>query len=121
MTRWVLYAVSVLGALDAATTYIIIAAGLGVEANPLLQFFNDVPEAVFFVQIFGVLMVASSIKFFEISAAVLPTALKKRVYKAYYAVFTAAVAWRAAVVVNNVLGIVWGITPLADLFLPPHY
>jgi len=120
VTRHILY-VFIISMLDAVTTYILIASGRGVEANPLLQFFNDVPEAVFFVQIFVVLMVASSIKFFEISAAVLPTALKKRVYKAYYAVFTAAVVWRTAVVVNNVLGIVWGITPLADLFLPPHY
>jgi hypothetical protein len=114
--RWVLYVVSALSALDAATTYIIITAGLGMEANPLLQFFNDVPEAVFIVQLLNTLMVASSIKLFGIFADRLPPALKARIYKAFYVAFTVAMAWRAAVVVNNTLGIVWGITPLADLF-----
>ncbi len=59
-------------------------------------------------------MLASSLKIFEIFAAVLPTALKMRVYGVATAVFAAAVAYRAAVVVNNMLGIIAGITPLAD-------
>jgi hypothetical protein len=114
MMRRIIAAAFMVSLLDAATTYIIIATGRGVEANPFLQFLNDVPEAVFFVQILGVLMLASLLKIFEILAAVLPTALKTRVYGAATAVFAAAVACRAAVVANNMLGIIVGITPLAD-------
>jgi hypothetical protein len=114
MMRRIIAAAFILSMLDAATTYIIIATGRGVEANPFLQFLNDAPEAVFFVQFLGVLMLASSLKIFEIFAAVLPTALKTRVYGVATAAACAAVAYRAAVVVNNMLGIIAGITPLAD-------
>jgi len=73
---------------DAVTTYTIITTSRGVEANPFMQFLNGVPEAVFLIQIFSVLMLASLFKIFEIL--------------------------NAAVVVNNVLGTVVGITTLAD-------
>jgi hypothetical protein len=114
MMRVLLWAF-ILSMLDAATTYVLIATGRGVEANPLLQFINAVPEAVFFVQILVVFGLAYFLKIFEISAAVLPTALKMRVYKTAAVLFVVAVAYRAAVVVNNVLGIVLGVTPLADV------
>ncbi len=112
--RKILAAAFIVAMLDAATTYIMIASGRGAEANPFLQFINDVPETVFFVQIIVVFGLACLLKIFEILAAVLPAPLRTRVYKAASAAFTAAVAYRAAVVVNNVLGIFMGITPLAD-------
>jgi hypothetical protein len=101
--------------LDALTTYIIIATGRGVEANPLLQFLNHTPHAVFFVQILAVLWLALWLKIFEILAATLPAQLKTRMYKAVAAAFTAAVAYRMAVVINNTLGILIGVTPLVDV------
>ncbi len=115
MMRRITAAAFIVSLLDAVSTYVFIASGRGVEANPLLQFINDVPEAVFLVQILAVSGLACLLKIFEIPAAVLPTPLRMRVYKAASAVFAAAIAYRAAVVVNNVLGIAVGITPLADL------
>jgi len=114
MMRRILIAAFTVSMLDAVTTYVIIATGRGVEANPFLQFLNDVPEAVFFVQILGVLMLAFLLKIFEILAAVFPAPLQMRVYRAASAAFAAAIAYRIAVVVNNVMGIFVGITPLAD-------
>ncbi len=115
MMRRITAAAFVVAMLDAVSTYVFIASGRGVEANPFLQFINDVPEAVFFVQILAVFGLACLLKIFEIPAAALPTPLRTRVYKAATATFAAAIAYRAAVVVNNMLGIVAGITPLADL------
>jgi len=115
MMRKILYAAFIVSMLDAATTYILIVSGRGVEANPLLQFLNDVPEAAFFVQILAVTMLAYLLKNFEILAAVFSTPLKMRIYKATTAAFAAAIAYRAAVVVNNTLGITVGITPLAGV------
>ncbi len=112
--RKILVAAFIVAMLDAATTYIMIASGRGVEANPFLQFLNDVPEAAFLVQILAVFGLACLLRVFEALAAVLPTPLRTRVYKAASAAFTAAVAYRAAVVANNTLGIFMGITPLAD-------
>jgi len=114
MMRRIIAAAFTVSLLDAATTYIIIATGRGVEANPFLQFLNDAPEAVFFVQILVVLGLAVLLKIFEILAAMLQTALRARVYRSVSVVFAVAVACRAAVVVNNMLGIIVGITPLAD-------
>jgi hypothetical protein len=116
MMRVILLVAAVVSLLDAATTYVLITNSSGVEANPLLQFLNDVPEAAFFVQPLGLLMLASSVKIIEISAAALPAALKTRVHGTATAAFTAAVAYRAAVVANNLMGITYGITPLADLY-----
>jgi hypothetical protein len=115
MMRKVLYTASVLAALDAVTTYVIIAAGRGVEANPLFQFLNDVPEATFLIQTLGVLMLAFLLKKFEKHAAALPAALGARVRGAASAAFSAALAYRAAVVANNVMCIFIGATPLADV------
>jgi len=114
MMRRILAAAFTVSMLDAATTYVLIATGRGVEANPLLQFLNDVPEAVFFVQILVVFGLACLFKIFEILAAMFPSALRTRMYKAAYAAFTAALAYRGAVVANNFMGIFIGITPLAD-------
>jgi hypothetical protein len=112
--RRILYAAFVVSMLDAVTTYVLITTGRGYEANPFLQFINDVPETVFLVQIFGVLMLACSFRIFEKSAAVLPAALQARMYGFASAAFIVALCERAAVVVNNTMGIFWGITPLAD-------
>jgi ABC-type uncharacterized transport system fused permease/ATPase subunit len=114
MMRRILAAAFTVSMLDAATTYVLIATGRGVEANPFLQFLNDVPEAVFFVQILVVFGLACLLKIFEILAAVLSAPLQMRVYRAASAALAAAIACRAAVVVNNVMGIFVGITPLAD-------
>jgi len=115
MMRRITAAAFAVSQLDAATTYIIITTGRGVEANPLLYFLNAVPEAAFFVQILVLFGLAVLLKIFEILAAALPTALKTRVYGVATAVFAAAVACRAAVVANNLMGITYGITPLADV------
>jgi len=115
MMRVILLVAAVVSLLDAATTYVLIATGRGVEANPLLYFLNDAPEAVFFVQILVVLGLAVLLKIFEITAAALPAPLKARVHGTATAAFTAAVAYRAAVVANNLMGITYGITPLADV------
>ncbi len=115
MMRRITAAAFIVSLLDAVSTYVFIASGRGVEANPFLQFINDVPEAVFLVQILVVFGLACLLKIFEILAAMLSTPLKMRVYKAASAVFVVVIACRAAVVVNNALGIVAGITPLADL------
>jgi hypothetical protein len=69
---------------------------------------------VFLVQVLSALGLASLLKIFEILAAVFPTTLRAQVCKAASAVFAAAVAYRVAVVVNNVLGILLGAAPLAD-------
>jgi len=101
---------------DAVTTYLLVAWGLGYEANPLLAFVNDAPETSFLVQGLSALLAAASVKFFEASAAALPAPRRRRLFKVYRAAFAAAIAWRAAVVLNNVLGLAAGWTPLADLF-----
>ena len=80
MMRRITAAAFAVSQLDAATTYIIITTGRGVEANPLLYFLNAVPEAAFFVQILVLFGLAVLLKIFEILAAALPTALKTRVY-----------------------------------------
>jgi len=110
-------AAALLSGLDAVTTYIIIAARIGMEANPLLQFFNHAPAAVFAVQALSILMLALMLKLFEAYAGRLPPAHRARVWKAFYASFAAAVAWRAAVVLNNAMGIAWGVTPLTEIFV----
>jgi len=104
-------------ALDAVTTYFLIASGLGVEANPLLQLFNDAPAAVFVVQAFSILLLALTLKLFEATAGKLPPALEARLYKVFYVAFAVAVTWRTAVVANNIMGIVTGVTPLGDFFV----
>ncbi len=113
MMRRITAAAFIVSLLDAASTYVFTASGRGVEANPFLQLLNDVPEAAFLAQILVVFGLAYLLKIFEIPAAVLPTPLRARMYKA--AAFAAAVACRAAAAVNNVLGIAVGVTPLADL------
>lgn len=98
--------------LDAVTTYVLIATHRGVEANPFMQFLNVVPEAVFFVQFISIFGLVSLLKGFEILAAILPTALRTQVHKAAAVAFIVAIACRVAVVVNNTLGILIGVTPL---------
>ena len=115
MMRRILIAAFIVSMLDAVTTYVLIATGRGVEANPYMAFLNDVPEAVFFVQILVVFGLACLLKIFEILAAVFPAPLQMRVYRVASVVFAAAIAYRVAVVVNNVMGIFVGITPLVDL------
>ena len=116
MVRWFIYTLAVLSALDAVTTYMLIAGGLGVEANPLFKFINYAPAAAFLVQALGFLINVSMIKLFEVYATKLPPRLKAYICKAAFFAFTAAALWKAAAVVNNMLGIALGTTPLADYF-----
>ena len=112
--RGLLYVVVALMGLDAATTYIIVASGSGREVNPMLQFVNEAPHAIFFVYIFMTLALAALLDAAEFLAAKLPSALGARIRRIYTALFAAAAACRAAAVANNVMGIVFGTTPLAD-------
>jgi hypothetical protein len=115
MMHGILYSAFIVSLLDAVTTYILIVTGRGVEANPFLQFLNHIPHAVFFVQILVVFGLALLLKIFEILVAALPTPLKMRIYKAGAAALITAVACRVAVVINNTLGILIGVTPLVDV------
>jgi predicted membrane channel-forming protein YqfA (hemolysin III family) len=114
MMRLLLYAAYVLVALDAAMTYYIITSGLGIEANPHLTFLNRAPEAVFLLQAFLTLTLKTSYDVVEALSAALRPAWRSRIHKVAYATLVASACARAAAVVNNVLGITIGITPLAD-------
>ncbi len=114
MMRRIIAAAFIVAMLDAATTYVLIASGRGMEVNPFLWFVNNTPESIFFVQLLVVLWLAYLFKMFDALTDMLPTALKARMHKTASSAFAAAIACRIVVVLNNVMGIFIGVTPLAD-------
>jgi hypothetical protein len=116
MMRRLLYINWLLITLDALSTYYIVASHHGMEVNQFLQFINAAPHMLFLIQIFIMSMSAVLTRVFEILAAALPSAVRTWAYRMYGALLVGAVVFRTAAVVNNLAGIVAGVTPLAVFF-----
>jgi len=108
--------VAVVNFLDALTTYIIVAAG-GREVNPLISdIVNTAPAVIFFIHIAATAAIVALLVAADVTARRLPAALYSKITNFTHYVFAASVIFRIAVVLNNVLGIAAGVTPLADFF-----
>ena len=108
--------VAVVNFLDALTTYIIVAAG-GREVNPLISdIVNTAPAAIFFIHIAATAAIVALLVAADVTARRLPAALYSKIANFTHYAFAASAIFRIAVVLNNVLGIAVGVTPLADFF-----
>ena len=88
--------------LDALTTYIIVAWGLGVETNPAVaDVVNSNPAVLFPLAFISAAPASATAVAVERLASRLPAQLRARVMRAVSVACAAAVLIRAAVVANN--------------------
>jgi hypothetical protein len=90
--------------LDALSTYIVVASGRDVEANPAFAaVINSNPASVFFLWLISAAPMSIATIVVERLAGRLPAALRVRVMRILSAAYTAAILFRIVVVVNNVI------------------
>jgi hypothetical protein len=97
-------ALFVLAFLDALSTYVVVAWGLGVEANPAVaSIINSNPAAVFPLALISAAVPSAATYVATTLSHMLPARLRRVAVRLMTAAFSVAITWRAAVVVNNTM------------------
>jgi len=92
----------VLAFLDALSTYVIVATGLGVEANPAVaDIINSNPAAVFPLAFISAAVPSAAMYIVTALSYMLLARLQRAAVRLLTSAFFAMVMWRAAVVANN--------------------
>jgi len=103
----------VLGFLDALTTYYILVTHIGDEANPLLApMYHENPLSTFIVFVITSVMFVRAVSTYDMLVRMIPRALVAQ--RVFLLALTCALAFRAAVVVNNLCIIFAGYAPLVE-------
>jgi uncharacterized BrkB/YihY/UPF0761 family membrane protein len=103
MLRYVA-ALFVLALLDALSTYVVVASGVGVEANPAVaDVINSNPAAVFPLALVSAAVPAVALYVAVWLSRMLPAQPRAATARLVTAAFFTMITWRVAVVVNNVL------------------
>jgi hypothetical protein len=90
--------------LDALSTYVVVATGLGVETNPAVaDIINSNPAAVFPLALISAAVLATAVYVATTLSHMLPAWLRAVATRLLTSAFYAMVMRRAAVVVNNLL------------------
>jgi Ni,Fe-hydrogenase I cytochrome b subunit len=115
--RQIIFSVSILSFLDALTTYVLLVTGRGVETNVVIaDVVNAEPASIFIISMMAAVVAVAALVVADKMIMRMPVAVGAKLRKAMYISFGVSAAWRAAVVINNALGIFVGVTPLADFF-----
>jgi len=114
--RGLITALFITAFLDAASTYILITLGIGVETNPAVaDVVNSYPVALFPLALISAAVPATAVYV----AAELSRRLSARLRATAMRLITVAlyimITWRVAVIANNMLVIATGAAPLADV------
>jgi len=90
--------------LDALSTYIVVASGRGVEANPAVAgIINSNPASVFLLWLVSAAPMSMATIVAERLVGRLPAVLRVRVMRILSAAYMAAILFRVAVVANNLI------------------
>ena len=107
----------ILDFLDSYSTYYSVASGWGREANPVIAAqVNANPGFVFALFFAYVVVTMAAYALWSRLYPRLPAFYRARVDKFVSLAAVTAVGFKTAVIINNVLGIAVGFTPLAYLF-----
>jgi hypothetical protein len=102
--------------LDSLTTYYILVAGVGREANPLLAtLYHQNPLATFFVFIITSAAVVKAVYAYAALTDVL-SGIGGALYRVFMLMMFVIIAGKAAVVVNNICVIAVGQAPVVRFF-----
>jgi len=103
--------------LDSLTTYYILVAGIGEEANPLLApLYYQSPLMTFFVFIITSATVVKAVYAYVALIDMLSERLRRASYRMFMVMMSVVIAGKAAVVVNNICVITVGQAPLVRFF-----
>jgi hypothetical protein len=102
---------------DALTTYIVVSAG-GREVNPIIaDIVNSNPSSIFLIH--ALVTAVTAVLFVAASALLkrLPAHAAGRIWSFFERAFVASLLVRSVIIINNVLGAVAGVTPIANIFV----
>ena len=103
--------------LDSLTTYYILVAGIGREANPLLApLYHQSPLMTFFVFIITSATVVKAVYAYVALADMLGERLRRASYRMFIVMMSVVIAGKAAVVVNNICVITLRYDPVVRFF-----
>jgi len=101
---------------DSLTTYYILAAGIGKEANPLLApLYHQNPLYTFLVFVPTSAAVVGSVYGYSVFAESLNPEVRVKMYKVFVNAFAVIVGLKAVPVANNIILIAAGWAPVGDL------
>jgi hypothetical protein len=108
----------VLAFLDAMSTYIIVAGGLGVEANPAVaDVINSNPAAVFPLALISAAVPAVAMYVATELSRRLSARLRATAMRLITSALVVMATWRVVIITNNVFVIAAGTAPLAEVLL----
>ena len=109
--------IAVTNFIDALTTFILVANG-GREVNRLIaDVVNSNPYTIFIIHAVVTAAVAALLFTADSISRLLPGQTRSAVWKFFDRGFAASLCVKSVILVNNILGVVAGVTPIANLFI----